>query len=61
MANDKVFFDIAIDGKNAGRITMELFTKQLPKTCENFKTLCTRAKPEGFKNSFFHRIIKSIH
>lgn len=59
MANKQVFFDVSIGGSQPQRITMELFSKDCPKTAENFATLCTREKPEGFKNSSFHRIIKS--
>lgn len=54
---DKVFFDIKIGTKNAGRITMELFSKEVPKTCENFKGLCTKPEGEGYKGSKFHRVI----
>ena len=64
--NSYVFLDISIDSSPVGRIEFELFSKDLPKTCENFRSLCTGEK--GFtqtqpntrlhyKNSFFHRII----
>ncbi|XP_041362621.1 peptidyl-prolyl cis-trans isomerase 7-like isoform X2 [Gigantopelta aegis] len=54
----KVFFDITIDGKNVGRIIMELFDKIVPKTAENFRVLCTGEKAGvEFKGSTFHRII----
>merc|ERR1712066_299021 len=55
MAN--VFFDISIDGKHVGRVEMELHDKVVPKTAKNFRTLCTRTAPEGYKDSTFHRII----
>lgn len=35
--NVVVFFDIAIGGVPAGRIKMELFKKDCPKTVENFR------------------------
>ncbi|HLM47360.1 MAG TPA: peptidylprolyl isomerase [Myxococcaceae bacterium] len=64
MANTKVFFDMSIGGQPAGRIVMELFSDDVPKTAENFRALCTgekgmgkRGKPLHFKGSAFHRVI----
>ena len=62
LAHDKVFFDIAVDGVKIGRIVFKLHFETVPKTADNFKSLCTGSKGVGrsgyrlhFKGSGFHR------
>lgn len=37
----RCFFDIEFNGHPVGRIIFELFNDLCPKTCENFRALCT--------------------
>jgi peptidylprolyl isomerase len=67
MPNPRVYFDITIGDKPAGRITFELFADTVPKTAENFRALCTgekgigkAGKPLHYKGCRFHRIIQQF-
>ncbi|XP_043940161.1 LOW QUALITY PROTEIN: peptidyl-prolyl cis-trans isomerase A [Protopterus annectens] len=57
MSNPRVFLDITIADKPAGRLVLELRGDVVPKTAENFRALCTGDKGFGFRGSAFHRII----
>ncbi|CAH1381526.1 unnamed protein product [Tenebrio molitor] len=64
----RCFFDVSIGGLQSGRIVFELFTDIVPKTCENFRCLCTGEKGPGlntkkalhFKGVVFHRVVKDF-
>ena len=63
--NPVVFMDITIGGAPAGRIRMELFKSQVPRTAENFRQLCTgehrrNGAPVGYKGARFHRVIRDF-
>ncbi|KAI4259913.1 MAG: hypothetical protein LQ352_000563 [Teloschistes flavicans] len=60
----RVFLDVQSGAEFLGRIIVELFSDKTPKTCENFRSICTSshtpapsAKPLTYKGSPFHRII----
>jgi len=63
---EKVFFDIEIGGAPAGRIIIGLFGKTVPKTAQNFATLCRGDETDKdgvhltYKGSKFHRVIKNF-
>ena len=56
-----------IGGRPAGRIEMTLDSDVCPKTCENFRALCTGEAgetdagiPKHYKGCSFHRVIKDF-
>ena len=66
--NPRVFMDLQIGGRRAGRLVIELFADVVPRTAENFRCLCTGERGLGhksgkalhFRNSIFHRVIKGF-
>ena len=58
--NPVVFLDIKIGQKDKQRVEIELFNDKVPKTCDNFRCLCTGEKKITYKGSIFHRVIKDF-
>ena len=62
-----VFFDIAVGDQALGRVEVTLHDDVCPRTCENFRCLCTgergdfvegsRRTPLWYKGARFHRVI----
>lgn len=65
---DDCFFDLTMGGAPLGRVTFKLYDDVTPKTCRNFRALCTgdsgkrsgQGKNLHFKGSSFHRVIKDF-
>ncbi|KAF2725900.1 hypothetical protein K431DRAFT_259687 [Polychaeton citri CBS 116435] len=54
----RVFLDVSVGEEHAGRLTVELFTDKTPRTCENFRQLCTGEHNNlSYALSPFHRVI----
>ncbi|KAJ0254451.1 Peptidyl-prolyl cis-trans isomerase CYP40 [Hirschfeldia incana] len=68
MGKSKCFMDISIGGELEGRIIIDLYDDVVPKTAENFRSLCTGDKgigpntgvPLHYKGNRFHRVIKGF-
>ncbi|KAE8299332.1 Peptidyl-prolyl cis-trans isomerase G [Larimichthys crocea] len=64
----RCFLDIGISNVLVGRVVVELFSDICPKTCENFRCLCTgekgigkgTQKPLHYKGCLFHRVVKDF-
>jgi len=58
------YFDINIDDKYIGRIIIQLFDDEVPKTCKNFRYLCSMGifneKKPSYQDSIIHRVIKDF-
>lgn len=54
------FFDVSINGENAGRIVFKLYDDVVPLTARNFRELCTGQNGYGYKDSIFHRVIPNF-
>ncbi|CRK90187.1 CLUMA_CG003901, isoform A [Clunio marinus] len=66
--NVRCYFDISLSSVSLGRIVFELFNDVCPKTCENFRALCSGEKGIGktsekhlyYKGIIFHRVVKNF-
>jgi len=63
----RVWFDIAIGSAPPSKVVFELYDDVVPKTADNFRSLCTgekgvgqSGKPLHYKGSSFHRVIPSF-
>jgi cyclophilin family peptidyl-prolyl cis-trans isomerase len=60
-SNSVVYFEISkhdnFRQNGLGRVVIELYDSVVPKTANNFKTLCQNRQ---YKNSIFHRVIKDF-
>merc|ERR1712025_61723 len=57
IVTDKVFFDMTIGGKPAGRIVIGLFGHDVPKTAANFLKLAQGYKGKSYKGTKILRVI----
>jgi len=67
LGRPRVYLEIAIGGAPAGRVVCELYSDVVPRTAENFRSLCTggrgmgkRGKPLHYMGCGFHRIIPNF-
>ena len=58
------YFIISIGNNVLGKIKFELFDNEAPKTCKNFRHLCTKSllnnKYPDYQGTIFHRVIKNF-
>merc|ERR1711871_1788919 len=60
--NPRVFFNVAMDGQDIGTLKFELYANDVPKTAENFRSICAGDNPHkySYKGSSFHRVIQDF-
>jgi len=62
--NSQPFFDISVGDQYIGRIIFQLFDEEVPKTCKNFRYLCStgllnKSSP-SYQETIMHRVIKDF-
>eukprot|EP01063_Lacrimia_lanifica_P004008 TRINITY_DN1223_c0_g1_i1.p2 TRINITY_DN1223_c0_g1~~TRINITY_DN1223_c0_g1_i1.p2 ORF type:complete len:198 (+),score=56.65 TRINITY_DN1223_c0_g1_i1:58-651(+) len=55
------WMDLRIEGESPCRVVFELFTDKVPKTCENFRALCTGERGTGLNGTRLHYKGLSFH
>merc|ERR1719253_1009253 len=57
----RVYFDMSVGEVAQGRIVFELYYDDVPRTCENFRALCTGERGEGTSGKPLHFAGSSFH
>ena len=62
---EKVYMDVEIGEEKEGRLVIGLFSDMLPRTCENFRSLCegfktSDGKTISYRDTPFHRVIRGF-
>jgi len=55
--NPVVFIDLEFEGKDLGRLVLQLRKDIAPRTSENFRRLCTGERGFGLRGSRFHALV----
>lgn len=55
--NYQVGMDVTIDGLREGTMIFDVLSEVVPKTAQNFISLCEGVSGSGYKNTIFHRIL----
>ncbi|CAN7979436.1 unnamed protein product, partial [Ixodes persulcatus] len=59
-SNPRCFLDVDVSGEPIGRLVVELRADVVPKTAENFRTLCAGTLGYGYQGCPFHRIVPNF-
>lgn len=61
LVTEEVVFDITVGGQPAGQLKIGLFGQTVPKTVQNFATICGQGiNGKTYAGSAFHRVIKNF-